>query len=135
MGLIPCHLWPGRQAWIRHSGDEGTSSHISDRDVEVHELQSPLGDVPGGLIVVYDVTQGTGGHDNDGVAINVVTELALGNEHSVEQLLVLRVVGFGVGEELTDEVDRSLDLEDMALLMLDHQSYTYCAHGGSNIME
>ena len=87
-------------------------------------------------MVVYDVTQGTRGHDNDGVAINVVTELALGNEHSVEQLLVLRVVGFGVGEELADQVDRSLDLEDMSLLlMLDHQGYAYCAHGGSNIME
>jgi hypothetical protein len=30
-----------------------------------------------------------GRHDNDGVAIKVVTELALGDEHGVEQLLVL----------------------------------------------
>jgi hypothetical protein len=30
-----------------------------------------------------------GGHDNDGVAVKVVTKLALGDEHGVEQLLVL----------------------------------------------
>jgi hypothetical protein len=46
----------------------------------------------------------------------------------------LRIVGFGVKEDLTDEVDWSLDLEDMALLMLDHQVYTYCVCGGSHIM-
>jgi hypothetical protein len=30
-----------------------------------------------------------GGHDNDGVAIKVATELALGDEHGIERLLVL----------------------------------------------
>jgi hypothetical protein len=44
-------------------------------------------------------------------------------------------VGFGVGEDLADEVDWSLDLEDKALVSLDHQGYAYCVHGGSNIME
>jgi hypothetical protein len=30
-----------------------------------------------------------GGHNNDGVVVKVVTKLALGDEHGVEQLLVL----------------------------------------------
>ena len=94
-------------------GGEGTPGHMPDRDVETDELQSPLGDAPGGLTVVDDITQGPGGHHNDGVAIKVVTELALGVEHDIEQLLVLQVAGFGVGEDLTDEVDWSMDLEDM----------------------
>ena len=77
---------------------------MPDRDVETHDLRSPLGDAPRGLTVVDDVTQGLGGHHNDGVAIKVVTELALGVEHDIEQLLVLQVAGFGVGEDLIDEI-------------------------------
>jgi hypothetical protein len=58
-------------------GGEGTLGHRPDKDVETHELHSPLGDAPGGLTIVDDITQGTGGHHNDGMAIKVVTELAL----------------------------------------------------------
>jgi hypothetical protein len=57
---------------------------MPDRDVETHELQSPLGDALRGLTVVDDVTQGPWGHHNDGVAIKVVIELALGVEHGIE---------------------------------------------------
>jgi hypothetical protein len=57
---------------------------MPDRDVKTHELQSPLGDALRGLIVVDDVTQGPWGHHNDGVAIKVVIELALGVEYGIE---------------------------------------------------
>jgi hypothetical protein len=40
------------------------------------------------------------------VAIKVATQLALGDEHGIEQILDLRVVGLGVGEHLKSEVHR-----------------------------
>jgi hypothetical protein len=41
-------------------------------------------------------------------------ELALGDEHGIEELLDPRILGFRVREDLTDEVHRLLDLEDVA---------------------
>jgi predicted GTPase len=62
-------------------------------DVEAHELEPPLGDVADGLPVVDDVPQATGGHDHHRVAVEVVPELALGDEHGAEELLDSWVMG------------------------------------------
>jgi len=54
------------------------------------------------------------------VAINVVVQLALGDEHSVEQLLDLPIAR--VGGYLADEVHGSLDLDGVPFLLpLDHK--------------
>ena len=62
-------------------------------DVKGHELEPPLGDAAGGLLVFDDVPQATGRHDHHRVGIEVVSELALGDEHGVEDLLDSRVTG------------------------------------------
>ena len=58
-------------------------------DVETHELEPPFGDVACGLLVVYDVPKAVGGHDHYRVVVEVVPELALGDEHGVEKFLDL----------------------------------------------
>ena len=62
-------------------------------DVEAHELEPPLGNVAGGLSVVDDVSQATRSNDHHGVAIEVVPELGLGDEHGIEELLNSRIAG------------------------------------------
>ena len=56
-------------------------------DVKAHELEPPLSDAVGGLSVVDDVSQATRSNDHHGLAIKVVPELALGDEHGIEELL------------------------------------------------
>ena len=54
------------------------------------------------------------------MAINVVVQLALGDEHSVDQLLDVPVAR--VGGYLADELHGSLDLDDVPFLLpLDHK--------------
>jgi hypothetical protein len=51
--------------------------------------------------------------------LKVVMQLAPSQDHSVEQLLDLWVLGLGFGQDFTDEVDWLLDRERMPLLSLD----------------
>ena len=61
-------------------------------------------------------------------------ELALGDEHGIEELLNSRVVGLRVREDLIDEVHRPLDLEGMAFLFtFHHQRCTDSVRGGSHV--
>jgi hypothetical protein len=46
-----------------------------------------------------------------------VAQLSPGNEDSIQELLDLGVACLGVGQDFTDEVDQTLDLEGMALLL------------------
>ena len=63
-------------------------------------------------------------------------ELALGDEHGVEELLNSRVVGLQVKEDLIDEVHWPLDLEGMAFLFtFHHERYTDGVWGGGHVME
>jgi hypothetical protein len=63
-------------------------------------------------------------------------ELALGDEHGVEELLDPRVSGFRVREDLTDEVHQLLDLEDVAhFLVFHHQSCTNSVWCGDGVEE
>ena len=71
----------------------------------------------GGLPVADDVIQATGRHDHHRVGVEVMPELALSDEHGVEELLDPQVPGLRVGEDLVNEVHRLLDLEGMALLL------------------
>ena len=73
-------------------------------DVKGHELEPPLGDAAGGLLVFDDVPQATGRHDHHRVGVEVVPELAHGDERSIEELLDPRVLGLQVGEDLADKV-------------------------------
>ena len=47
-------------------------------------------------------------------------ELALGDEHGVEELLDSRVAGLRVREDLADKVHQLLDLKGMTLFMFHH---------------
>jgi len=47
----------------------------------------------------------------------VVQELSGRHQHDVQKLLNLGVANFGVGEYLTDEVHRSLDLQGVSQLL------------------
>ena len=49
-----------------------------------------------------------------------MSELALCDEHGVEEFLNLWVVGLRIGEDLADEVHQPLNLEGMALLLPFH---------------
>ena len=60
-------------------------------------------------------------------------ELALGDEHSIEELLDSWVA---IEEDLADKVHRPLDLKDAALLLvLDQQSHADGVRGGSGVEE
>jgi hypothetical protein len=83
-----------------------------------------LGDLPFGLRVLDDLPERIFGHHSDGVCIEVMSELALGHQDHVHELLHLGVMRLGVGEHLTDEVYRSLYfLRPPGLFSLDHQRY------------
>ena len=90
-------------------------------DVKGHKLEPLLGDTAGGLQVVDDVPLAAEGHNHHGVAINVVPELVLGDEHGVEKfLMTFWVAGLRIQEDLADEVHRMLNFEGMALLLPFH---------------
>jgi hypothetical protein len=56
------------------------------------------------------------------------------NQDCVDQLLNLRVPGFGLIEHLADEVNRALDFVHVArFLMLDHDDCGDHAIGGRNV--
>jgi predicted GTPase len=62
-------------------------------DVKAHELEPPLSNVTDGLLVVDDVPQAARGYDYHGVAVKVMPELSLGDEHGIEELLDSWLVG------------------------------------------
>jgi hypothetical protein len=97
-------LHPFRHEVVEHLGLDGDAWDVG--DVVPHKLQPPLSDATRRLTAIDDVPQGAGGYHRDRVAIKVVTQLALGDEHDIEQILDLRVVGLGVGEHLKSEVHR-----------------------------
>ena len=80
-------------------------------DVVAHELKSPLRDSVGGVAVMDDLSEWVRGDDHDLMVGEVVQELLGHHQHGVQKLLNLGVVNFGIGEYLTDEVHRSLDLQ------------------------
>jgi hypothetical protein len=56
------------------------------------------------------------------------------NQYGVDQLLNLRVPGFGLIEHLADEVNRALDFVHVAgFLTLDHDDYEDHVIGGHNV--
>jgi hypothetical protein len=81
---------------------DGVPWGVADR--EPHELYPPLGDAPRRLGAVDDLAEGEFRHYGDWVRLEVVPELPLTDEHSVEELLDLRVADLGVGEDFADEV-------------------------------
>ena len=83
-------------------------------DVMTHELESPLGDSSCGIAVADDVSQWVWGNDHDLVVGEVVQELPGRHHHGVQKLLYLGVSSLSVGEYLTDEVHRSLNLHGVS---------------------
>ena len=74
-----------------------------------HELDRPFGDPPGGLPVLDDLAQGEGRDHRDWMAEEIVLQLVLGENYSIDQLLNLRVPYLGFREHFADEVDWPLD--------------------------
>jgi hypothetical protein len=61
-------------------------------------------------------------------------QLSACNQYGIDQLLNLRVPGFGLIEHLADKVNRALDFVHMAgSLMLDHDDCGDHAIGGRNV--
>jgi hypothetical protein len=73
------------------------------RYVLPHQLEHPLGDSAFGLGVLDDLREWVFGHHGDGVRVEVVSELALGHQNRVHELLHLRVTRRGVGEHLAEK--------------------------------
>jgi len=95
-------------------------------DVMTHELESPLGDSSHDIEVANDVSQHVRGDDHDLVVGEVVQELSDHHQHSLQKLLHLGISSLGVGEYLTGEVHRSLNLQGTSrLLLFDDESGTH----------
>jgi hypothetical protein len=66
--------------------------------------------------------------------LKVVALLSSGNEDSVQEFLDLGVACLGVGQDFTDEVKRTLDLEGVPLLLLfHHDGGTHHLGGGRDV--
>jgi hypothetical protein len=74
------------------------------RYVLPHQLDRPLGDSSFGLGVLDVLPERIFGHHGDGVCIKVMSELALGHQDRVHELLHLRVTCLGVRKHLAYEV-------------------------------
>jgi hypothetical protein len=73
-------------------------------------------------------------HNRDWVRLKVVAQLSPGDEDNVQELLDLRVTCLGVGQNITNEVDQTLDLEGVAfLLQFHHDGGTHHLSGGCNV--
>ena len=85
-------------------------------DVVAHDLHFPCSDLSDHVLAVDDFNEGEGCHQPDMVTVQVVVQLASGDENSVHEFLHLSVTGLGVGEHLTDEVHGSLNLQGSTFL-------------------
>ena len=66
--------------------------------------------------------------------LEVVTQLPLGDKDGVYELLDLRVVGLGIGQDLTNEVHGTLYFESVSLFFpLYHQGGPDYLRGGCNV--
>ena len=63
-----------------------------------------------------------------------MTQLPLGDEDGVQELLDLGVAGLGIGQDLANKVHKALYFEGMPLFfLLQHHGSTDHLHGGRNI--
>jgi predicted GNAT family N-acyltransferase len=63
-----------------------------------------------------------------------VVQLSSDDEDSLQELLDLRVACFGVEQDFTNEVDRTLDLEGVALLLpFHHDGGTHYLSSGCDV--
>jgi len=113
----------GQELDFRPFGDEvGKSLRLNSGawdipDVMAHELESPLGDSAGGDAVTDDLPKWVRGDDHDLMVGEVVQELPGHHQNGVQKLLHLGVSNLGIGEYLTDEVHRSLNLQEVSRLL------------------
>jgi hypothetical protein len=71
-----------------------------------------------------------------GCNFEVVAQLFLSDKDSIQELLDLRVARLGVKQDFTDEVDRTLDLEGMTLLLpFHHDGGTHHLSSGHDIQQ
>ena len=115
-------IW-GRELDFHPFGDEvGKSLRLNSGagdipDVVAHELKSPVGDLANGIVVTDNLPKWVQGDDHDLVVGEVVQELLGRHQHGVQKLLHLGVSSLSVGEYLTDEVHRSLNLHGVSQLL------------------
>lgn len=89
------------------------------------EIQCPLNDAPVGILVAQDVPQRKLRNHFYGVGVKVIVQLARGDQDSIQQLLDLWIPGFGLVEDVANEVYWSLDLVHVTdLLALDDNGCT-----------
>jgi hypothetical protein len=68
------------------------------------------------------------------VRLKVASQLSPGDEDSVQELLDLRVACLGVRQDFTDEVDWTLNLEGVALLLpFHHDGGTHYLSSGYDV--
>jgi hypothetical protein len=92
--------------------------------------------VPISVLVPDDVPKRKIGPGHHPISVKVMFQLSGCNQDSVDQLLNLRVPGFGLIEYLTDEVNKMLDFVNMAgFLTLDHDDCGDHTISGHNIEE
>ena len=64
----------------------------------------------------------------------VLTQLPLGDENGIHELLDLEVAGLGIGQDLANEVHRALHIECVCLFfLLYHQGSADHLHGGRDV--
>jgi hypothetical protein len=81
--------------------------------------------MPVAILVTQDVPQRKLCNHFYGVGVEIMVQFARGDQDSVQQLLDLRIAGFGLIEDLASEVYWSLDLVHMLdLLVLHDDGYT-----------
>ena len=89
---------------------EAHLAQADDDDEATLLIESLLGYSVSGVAVTDDLLEWVRGDDHDLMVDEVVQELSVRHQYGVQKLLNLGVANFGVGEYLTDEVHRSLDL-------------------------
>jgi hypothetical protein len=86
------------------------------------------------VLISNDVCQWEISLDNHPISVEVVFQLLGCNQDGIDQLLNLRVPGFGFIEHLADEVNRALDFMHVAgFLTLDHDDCGDHTIGGRNV--
>jgi hypothetical protein len=88
------------------------------------------------ILVLDDVPKQKIGLDHHPIFVEVIFQLSGCNQDGVDQLLNLRVPGFGLVEYLIDEINRALDFVNVVgFITLDHDDCGDHTISGRNLEE
>ena len=86
-------------------------------DALPHELKRPFSNSPHGIWVSHHFAERKGHDHHDRMRLEIVPQLALGNQHRVEELLDLGVSGFGFAQDFAHKVHRSFYFQSVSFLL------------------